>query len=124
MTRWCFLAVTRTPLPHVLLPFPLALLLIPILVQVSWTQAAQQTSDHPENNANSALVNRGGYIVEDVAVCSQCHTPRNNTGDLERSQWLKGAPVWLLPARPMGDWPLQAPRIAGSPVLLVAVMLT
>jgi mono/diheme cytochrome c family protein len=112
MTRSSLFSVTRTRIPLSLV-VPLALL-IPILVHDSWTQAAQ-TNDHLKSNANSALVNRGRYIVEDVAVCSQCHTPRNSAGDLERGQWLEGAPVWLLPARPMGDWPLQAPRIAGSP---------
>ena len=108
-------SVTDTRLPRFLLIIFLALLMTPILVHESWTQAAQQTNEHLKKNPNSALVNRGRYIVEDVAVCSQCHTPRNSTGDLERGQWLEGAPMWLLPARPMGDWPLQAPRIAGSP---------
>jgi hypothetical protein len=28
---------------------------------------------------------------------------------------LQGAPVWLQPAKPTGDWPLEAPRIAGIP---------
>lgn len=115
MKRLSLISVTRTRVLHVLLLTSLALLLNAVLVRSSWTQAAQQTNDHPKNNANSALVSRGRYIVEDVAVCSQCHTPRNSAGDLERSQWLEGAPVWLLPARPIGDWPLQAPRIAGSP---------
>ena len=93
----------------------LALLLVPSLAYKSWTQAAQQTNDRPKNEANAALINRGRYIVEDVAVCGQCHTPRNSAGDLERSQWLEGAPLWLLPAHPMAEWPVQAPRIAGSP---------
>jgi mono/diheme cytochrome c family protein len=115
MTRVSLISDTRTRLARLLLVIPLALLLIPILVHDSWTQAAQQRNGQLKTNANSALVNRGRYIVEDVAVCSQCHTPRNNAGDLERGQWLEGAPVWLLPARPTGDWPLQAPRIAGSP---------
>ena len=115
MTRWSFFSVIRTRLPDLLLVVLIALLIIPILAHESWTQAAQQTNDHLKNNANRALINRGRYIVENVAVCSQCHTPRNGAGDLERGQWLEGGPLWLLPARPMGDWPLQAPRIAGSP---------
>ena len=115
MTRSSLSSVARTRLPDLLLVVLPALLIIPILAHESWTQAAPQTNDHRKNNANIALVNRGRYIVEDVAVCSQCHTPRNSAGDLERSQWLEGAPLWLLPARPMGNWPLQVPRIAGSP---------
>jgi mono/diheme cytochrome c family protein len=93
----------------------LAFLLAPALAYKSWTQTTKQSKDHPRSDSNSASINRGRYIVEDVAVCSQCHTPRNSEGDLERGQWLEGAPVWLVPARPRGDWPVQAPRIAGSP---------
>ena len=103
----------RTRLSPGAIAFVLAILLIPALAHKSWTQDAQPTSNRRGNNA--ALISRGKYIVEDVAVCSQCHTPRNGAGDLERGQWLEGAPLWLLPARPMTDWPLQAPRIAGSP---------
>ncbi len=53
--------------------------------------------------------------MEDIAVCSQCHTPRDSNGGLDRAHWLEGAPVWLKPAESVEDWPLQAPRIAGTP---------
>jgi mono/diheme cytochrome c family protein len=65
------------------------------------------------NNDNAKLVARGEYIVNSVAVCSQCHTPRDGQGQLERSEWLEGASLWLLPAAPRSDWPTQAPRLAG-----------
>lgn len=61
------------------------------------------------------LVERGRYIAEDLAVCSECHTPRDAQGGLDRSKWLEGAPLWLQPARPTEDWPILAPRIAGNP---------
>ncbi len=35
---------------------------------------------------------RGRYIVEALAHCGECHTPRNALGGLERSRWLGGAP--------------------------------
>ena len=63
----------------------------------------------------ATLVARGKYIVDDVAACSQCHTPRDAQGGLDRNKWLEGAAVWLQPAQPTADWPLQAPRIAGDP---------
>jgi len=63
-------------------------------------------------NAGSAT--RGEYIANNVAVCSQCHTPRNSTGAPDRSKWLEGAPLWLTSAAPVENWPLQAPRIAGA----------
>src|ERR1700733_3785237 len=61
------------------------------------------------------LVARGKYIVEDVAMCGTCHTPRLSNGELDRSRWLAGAPVPYLPAQPTPDWPILAPRLAGAP---------
>lgn len=35
---------------------------------------------------------RGRYLVEALGHCSECHTPRNGLGGLQRSAWLSGAP--------------------------------
>lgn len=35
---------------------------------------------------------RGRYIVEALAHCGECHTPRNGLGGLQRDRWLSGAP--------------------------------
>jgi len=59
-------------------------------------------------------VDRGKYIVENVAVCSQCHTPHDINGQMDRGKWLGGAPLWLQPTVPISDWPLVAPRLAGT----------
>ncbi len=64
---------------------------------------------------NKDTVARGQYIVDGVAMCGQCHTPRDAQGVPERSHWLEGASLWLTSAQPVADWPLQAPRLAGSP---------
>jgi len=87
-----------------------AALFLCILSVGSWSQQAK-----PGNPANHTRTRRGRYIVEDVAMCGTCHTPRNSSGDLDRAHWLVGASLWLLPAHPTSDWPLRAPRIAGSP---------
>lgn len=52
--------------------------------------------------------------MNNVAVCSQCHTPRDGEGRPERSHWLEGAALWLQSAEPVVDWPLRAPRIGGA----------
>jgi mono/diheme cytochrome c family protein len=65
--------------------------------------------------SNPQMIARGKYIVESVAICTQCHTPHTNSGDLDRSRWLEGAALWLQPAAPNPNWPLRAPRLAGSP---------
>jgi mono/diheme cytochrome c family protein len=34
--------------------------------------------------------NRGAYLVEAAAHCTECHTPRNSLGGLESSLWMAG----------------------------------
>jgi mono/diheme cytochrome c family protein len=59
---------------------------------------------------------RGKYLVEGVAMCGQCHTPRDANGEVDRSKWLQGAPVPWTPANGnMDGWPMIAPRIGGDP---------
>jgi len=62
-------------------------------------------------------VARGRYLVEDVVVCSRCHTPVDANGVRDRGRWLMGGPVGIHPtvAVPSGDWAVVAPRLAGRP---------
>lgn len=41
---------------------------------------------------SSDALTRGRYLVEALAHCGECHTPRNALGALQRDQWLTGAP--------------------------------
>jgi mono/diheme cytochrome c family protein len=43
---------------------------------------------------SSAEVSRGKYLVEEIARCSECHTPRDGAGNLKHEVWLQGAPIW------------------------------
>jgi mono/diheme cytochrome c family protein len=76
-------------------------------------------SNNPQGQSKTTSggpdVARGKYVVEGVAMCGQCHTPRDNNGNLDRTRWLQGAPVPWLPAKPDSNWPLNAPRIGGTP---------
>ena len=78
-------------------------------------QSAGAKHGAKDNGGVNGEVARGKYIVEDVAMCGQCHTPRDDNGQLEQNEWLNGASLWLQPSRPTTDWPLKAPRIAGNP---------
>jgi mono/diheme cytochrome c family protein len=42
--------------------------------------------------ARTAELNRGAYLVEALAHCGECHTPRDLTGGLERSRAFAGTP--------------------------------
>jgi mono/diheme cytochrome c family protein len=75
-------------------------------------------------STSSASVARGQYIVEDVAMCGTCHTPRKPNGELDRTRLLAGAPVPYLPAQPTPDWPTVAPRLFGLPPTSNAGMVT
>ncbi|WP_417208220.1 c-type cytochrome [Antarctobacter sp.] len=35
---------------------------------------------------------RGRYLVETLAHCAECHTPRNPVGALDKGRWMGGAP--------------------------------
>jgi len=84
-------------------------------------RARAQTPEHRASKSaanagtNSGQIARGKYIVEGVAMCGMCHTPRTDSGEIDQQHWLDGAALWLLPAHPAADWPLKAPRLAGSP---------
>jgi len=62
-----------------------------------------------------ALVARGKYIVEGVAMCERCHTQRDEHGNPDRARWLMGGPTQTQPTYPSPDWAIREPRIAGSP---------
>jgi mono/diheme cytochrome c family protein len=59
-------------------------------------------------------VEHGRYLVHDVAMCVECHSPRDENGDIIPGQEFTGAPI---PVRPAGrsDWALRAPRNRGLP---------
>lgn len=60
-------------------------------------------------------VKHGQYLVERVAMCIECHTPRNALGELDRTKLLQGAPVPVRAPFLDQQWAFQAPNIAGVP---------
>jgi mono/diheme cytochrome c family protein len=70
----------------------------------------------PQKNSTAAQqgpVERGRYLVEDVAMCGECHTPRDANGELDNSRPLQGASTWILPVHPTTKWATRAPALAG-----------
>jgi mono/diheme cytochrome c family protein len=65
--------------------------------------------------AGAQSVTHGKYIVERTSMCADCHTPRDDKGQLIMSQSLQGAPIGSKPIHPM-PWAEFAPPIAGLPV--------
>jgi hypothetical protein len=82
------------------------------------SSSAQQKGDkrsQPPIPTSQADVERGKYIVEDVAMCPQCHSPRDASGAVDSRHLLEGAPELFQPPYPDPNWPLNAPRIGGNP---------
>jgi mono/diheme cytochrome c family protein len=73
--------------------------------------AGQQKS----HSAASAKVTRGKYLVESIGMCGDCHTPRNEKGELVKEQWLKGTTLDFKPAAPIPVWAEKSVNIAGLP---------
>jgi mono/diheme cytochrome c family protein len=71
----------------------------------------------PQKNAVPAApqssVERGRYLVEDVAMCEECHTPRDSAGNLDESRRLQGAQIWIVPVHANPNWANNAPALAG-----------
>ena len=64
--------------------------------------------------AAQAQVARGRYIVQNVGMCGDCHTPRDDRGEPIPGRALQGAPLGMRPIHPM-PFAVRAPDIAGLP---------
>lgn len=73
----------------------------------------QMTHAPAQKQAAPGDVERGRYLVEDVAMCEECHTPRDAKGNLDESRQLQGAQIWIQPVHPITDWANRAPALAG-----------
>jgi mono/diheme cytochrome c family protein len=70
--------------------------------------------DKPAARADPAPVKRGEYLVNIVARCGDCHTPRNARGDLDMTRHLQGAPTWFTPTVKPKEWEDRAPNITAG----------
>ena len=94
----------------------LALVLVLISAGPAVAQKKQQkAAPSASENSGGGSAARGKYIVESVAMCGQCHTPRDSEGNPDGAHWLQGSPLPYMPAKPDSDWPVSAPRIGGNP---------
>jgi len=88
--------------------------LFALFLGLAWVTVSQSASQG-KPVADKGEVERGRYLVEEVAKCTECHTPREANGDLKQDAWLQGAPIWIMPVKPIRNWADQAPPLAGLP---------
>jgi mono/diheme cytochrome c family protein len=63
-----------------------------------------------------ASLERGKYLVEEVGRCQECHTPRTETGEFDRTHWMKGATLIGVPPAPAG-WHQKSPDLTSTSAL-------
>jgi mono/diheme cytochrome c family protein len=82
---------------------------------VAWDELNFRPGEFKPTAGKSAAWNRGAYIVEGLAHCGLCHTPKNAAGGDETSQRLKGYALqgWFAPditndkRRGIGSWSVE-----------------
>lgn len=84
--------------------FPLAL---PIVL--AGTFAVTGFSQSP-----ASKVEYGKYLAEEVAKCTDCHTPKAEDGSLDRSKLMKGKVMEYQPIGEIKDWHKTSPDITPS----------
>jgi mono/diheme cytochrome c family protein len=65
--------------------------------------------------ADPALILRGNYLVNQVGLCVDCHSPRDEKGAFLQGKHLLGSPVAFAPTVPVPAWASAASPIAGLP---------
>ena len=87
-------------------------LIVVFVVGVTVVSTAAMTVAGPRS---SRQIERGKYLVERVGMCADCHTPRTERGELDRSKWLQGSELDFQPTHPIPNFASTAPGIAGLP---------
>ena len=95
------------------------------LVLLQASARSQQTSPAPpaprtasaQSLSSGTLhgnVQHGRYLVESVAMCIECHSDRDDQGNILESRLFLGGPIPFAPPWP-NDWANRAPRNRGLP---------
>jgi hypothetical protein len=88
--------------------------------------AAALSSARPQSQSavDKEQLERGRYLVQQVGICGDCHTPRDNQGRPVEGKTLQGARIMFKPTAPMPNWAEFAPPIAGLPGFTDAQAIT
>jgi mono/diheme cytochrome c family protein len=82
------------------------------LVLLAWFSMAWVSPSRAVGQASK--VQRGKYLVVEVARCGDCHTPMNDKGEPVTEKWLQGTALMFKPTMDM-PWADTSANIAGLP---------
>jgi mono/diheme cytochrome c family protein len=88
---------------------------LPLAVQAGLAQDAQKSAPAPAapREPDPKLVERGRYLTHDVAMCVQCHSPRDRKGAIIREEEFRGAPNPFPPPFEGAPWAIRSVNIRG-----------
>ncbi len=81
----------------------------PLLGAFALAAGSVRASDN--SPAASEKAARGKYLVEEVAKCQDCHTPRLEKGEFDTSKWLQGTVLGFQPLNEVAGWHKASPNI-------------
>lgn len=53
----------------------------------------------------------GKYLANEVGKCQDCHTPKDEKGQFDKTKWMKGAVLDFAPLQPVPGWHKTSPDI-------------
>jgi len=65
-------------------------------------------------SAQSDKIARGKYLVEEVARCQECHTPKTAEGQFDQTKWLKGSTLNIQAIAEVKGWHKASPDITST----------
>lgn len=90
-------------------------------LSLAFVQPAQPAAPAPQQakvttqSGTAAGVARGEYLANRVAMCVQCHSPRDAKGAIRLSEKFRGGAIPFKSPWPDAEWAYQAPSLAGLP---------
>jgi len=83
-------------------------------VFLAWLSIAWVSPSTAMGQVSSAKVQRGKYLVVEVARCGDCHTPMNDKDEPTTEKWMQGTVVMFKPTITM-PWADTSANLVGLP---------
>jgi mono/diheme cytochrome c family protein len=84
-----------------------------VATMIGLVQTRPPHAGDPAGGQAGGAVARGEYIVNSVAMCVQCHSPRDANGRIVEERKLTGAPMPVRGPEWTDEWAFRTPAIEG-----------